>query len=58
MEGNSLSCQDPLGPLHSSLIFKGGAWSPTHGGSAFTVPLFDDFMNRIRHGNEQTRADA
>jgi hypothetical protein len=36
-----------LGPLRSSLIVKGMVWSPTHGDTAFTVPLFDDFMKRI-----------
>lgn len=36
-----------LGPLRSSLIRKGMIWSPTHGDTAFTVPLFDEFMKRI-----------
>ena len=36
-----------LGPLRSSLIAKGMIWSPTHGDTAFTVPLFDEFMKRI-----------
>lgn len=36
-----------LGPLRSSLISKGMIWSPTHGDTAFTVPLFDEFMKRI-----------
>lgn len=36
-----------LGPIRSSLIAKGMIWSPTHGDTAFTVPLFDEFMKRI-----------
>jgi hypothetical protein len=27
-------------------------WSPNHGGTAFTVPLFDEFMRRIMPGND------
>jgi AAA ATPase domain len=36
-----------LGPVRSSLILKGMVWSPTFGDTAFTVPLFDEFMKRI-----------
>jgi AAA ATPase domain len=36
-----------LGPVRSSLIRKGMIWSPGHGDTAFTVPLFDEFMKRI-----------
>ncbi len=36
-----------LGPVRGSLISKGMIWSPTHGDTAFTVPLFDEFMMRI-----------
>ena len=36
-----------LGPVRSSLITKGMIWSPTYGDTAFTVPLFDEFMRRI-----------
>lgn len=35
-----------LGPTRSQLIVKGMIWSPSHGDTAFTVPLFDDFMKR------------
>ena len=35
-----------LGPTRSQLIAKGMVWSPTHGDTAFTVPLFDEFMRR------------
>jgi hypothetical protein len=41
-----------LGPVRSSLIGKGMIWSPSHGDTAFTVPLFDEFMKRIMPGNE------
>ena len=34
------------GPLRSGLIRKGMVWSPAHGMTAFTVPLFDAFMQR------------
>jgi hypothetical protein len=36
-----------LGPVRKSLIRKGMIWSPSHGDTAFTVPLFDEFMRRI-----------
>jgi hypothetical protein len=36
-----------LGPLRQSLITKGMIWSPSHGDTTFTVPLFDGFMKRI-----------
>ena len=36
-----------LGPTRSSLIAKGMIWSPSHGDTAFTVPLFDQFMRRM-----------
>jgi hypothetical protein len=41
-----------LGPTRASLIAKGMIWSPTHGDTAFTVPLFDEFMKRIMPGND------
>lgn len=34
------------GPLRSGLIRKGMIWSPSHGMTAFTVPMFDTFMRR------------
>jgi hypothetical protein len=36
-----------LAPTRSSLILKGMVWSPNHGDTAFTVPMFDEFMKRI-----------
>lgn len=41
-----------LAPTRSKLIAKGMIWSPSHGDTAFTVPLFDEFMNRIMPGND------
>lgn len=35
------------GPVRQSLITKGMIWSPNHGDTAFTVPLFDEYMKRI-----------
>lgn len=34
------------GPVRASLIKKGMVYSPAHGDTAFTVPLFDQFMAR------------
>jgi hypothetical protein len=39
-----------LGPVRQTLITKGMIWSPSHGDTAFTVPLFDEFMKRIMPG--------
>jgi hypothetical protein len=41
-----------LGPTRSQLIAKGMIWSPNHGDTAFTVPLFDEFMHRIMPGED------
>jgi len=35
-----------FGPVRSSLISKGIVWSPVHGDTAFTVPLFHDYLIR------------
>lgn len=35
-----------LAPTRSTLISKGMIWSPNHGDTAFTVPMFDEFMKR------------
>ena len=40
-----------LAPTRSQLIAKGMLWSPSHGDTAFTVPLFDEFMRRIMPGD-------
>ena len=39
-----------LGPTRGQLIAKGMIWSPSHGDTGFTVPLFDQFMKRIMPG--------
>ena len=39
-----------LAPLRQSIIAKGMIWSPSHGDTAFTVPLFDEFMKLIVPG--------
>ena len=44
-----------LGPTRNQLISKGMVWSPSHGDTAFTVPLFDEFMRRIMPGDDWTR---
>lgn len=41
-----------LAPTRSALISKGMVWSPNHGDTAFTVPMFDEFMKRIIPGND------
>lgn len=40
-----------LAPVRSSLITKGMVWSPNHGDTAFTVPMFDQFMKRVMPDN-------
>ena len=41
-----------LAPTRSQLINKGMIWSPNHGDTAFTVPMFDQFMRRIMPGDD------
>jgi hypothetical protein len=41
-----------LAPTRSSLISKGMIWSPNHGDTAFTAPMFDQFMKRIMPGDD------
>ena len=45
-----------LAPLRSSLIHKGMVWSPNHGDTAFTVPLFDVFMRRMMPDEDWRRS--
>jgi len=42
---------ESLAPTRNQLISKGMIWSPSHGDTAFTVPLFDEFMHRIMPGD-------
>jgi AAA ATPase domain len=39
-----------LAPTRSTLISKGMVWSPNHGDTAFTAPMFDQFMKRTMPG--------
>ena len=41
-----------LAPTRNQLINKGMIWSPSHGDTAFTVPMFDEFMLRIMPGDD------
>ncbi len=41
-----------LGPTRNQLIAKGMIWSPSHGDTAFTAPLFEEFMHRIMPGKD------
>ena len=41
-----------LGPTRNHLYSKGMIWGPNHGDTAFTVPLFDEFMRRIMPNEE------
>ncbi|TAL73243.1 MAG: ATP-binding protein [Rhodanobacter sp.] len=45
-----------LGPTRNHLIAKGMVWSPSHGDTAFSVPMFDAFMRRIMPGEEWRQA--
>jgi len=38
---------ESVAPRRSELIAKGMIYSPAHGDTAFTVPLFDDFLRRV-----------
>lgn len=38
---------ESVAPMRSGLIRKGMIFSPQHGETAFTVPLFDEFMMRV-----------
>lgn len=48
--GDIAACLDvkvtSIAPIRSQLISKGMIYAPAHGDTAFTVPLFDDFMKR------------
>jgi hypothetical protein len=41
-----------LAPTRNALIEKGMIWSPSHGDTAFTVPMFDAFMKRTIPGDD------
>ena len=44
-----------LGLTRSRLITKGMVWSPGHGDTDFTVPLFDEFMRRTMPDDDWRR---
>lgn len=44
-----------VAPMRNTLISKGMVYSPAHGDTAFTVPLFDGFMKRIIPHFEKSR---
>lgn len=47
---------ESVAPRRSMLITKGMVFSPAHGDTAFTVPLFDRFLRRVMPGwRPQTR---
>lgn len=41
-----------MGPIRAQLIEKGMVWSPNHGDTAFTVPMFDAYLRRIMPGDD------
>jgi hypothetical protein len=41
---------ESVAPRRSGLIRKGMVYSPAHGDTAFTVPMFDDFLRRSQLG--------
>lgn len=47
---------ESVAPTRNSLIKKGMVFSPAHGDTAFTVPLFDAFMRRIIPSMDEPRA--
>ncbi|MDD9909383.1 MAG: ATP-binding protein [Ahrensia sp.] len=44
---------ESVAPVRSSLIKKGMVFSPSHGDTAFTVPMFDAYLTRIYKGEAQ-----
>jgi hypothetical protein len=47
-----------VAPLRSGLLRKGMIYSPSHGDTAFTVPLFGDFMLRVMPTGQFKRPGA
>jgi hypothetical protein len=44
---------ESVAPIRSSLIKKGMVYSPAHGDTAFTVPMFNEYLIRISGGSPQ-----
>ncbi|HEY8697711.1 MAG TPA: ATP-binding protein [Rhizomicrobium sp.] len=38
---------EQVAPIRAGVIAKGMAYAPSHGGTAFTVPMFDDYLRRV-----------
>jgi len=53
---------EQVAPLRANVIAKGMAYAPAHGDTAFTVPMFDDYMRRVmpefapRHPRKRAKA--
>ena len=47
-----------VAPIRGGLIRKGMVYSPQHGDTAFTVPMFDAFMKRSMRGWKPARKRA
>jgi hypothetical protein len=47
-----------VAPCRGGLIKKGMIYSPAHGDTAFTVPLFDDFMKRTMPAMKRLRSSS
>ena len=45
-----------VAPVRSSLIKKGMVYSPAHGDTAFTVPMFNEYLIRISGGSANTQS--
>jgi hypothetical protein len=40
---------ESVAPTRSALIKKGMVFSPSHGDTAFTVPMFDEYLKRLKN---------
>jgi len=49
---------DSVAPRRAGLISKGMIYSPAHGDTAFTVPLFDEYLKRAMSGWQRPPRDA
>lgn len=38
---------EQVAPIRANVIAKGMAYAPAHGDTAFTVPMFDDYLRRV-----------
>ena len=47
-----------VAPTRSALIKKGMIYSPSHGDTEFTVPLFDQYMRRVIDKVERIKASG